>query len=58
MSKDDWANISRKNRKLQEVWDEQVPDGFVDVPVKENMTGKAKQPSTSEPTKGSSLDTL
>ena len=58
MNRDNWEDTSRKTRKVQEAWDKQVPDGFVDVPVKENLTGKAKQPATSEPAKGSSLDTL
>lgn len=56
MSRDDWGETTRKNRKAQEVWDQQIADGFVDVPIKENLTGKAKKPDPVEPAKGSSLD--
>lgn len=58
MTRDNWDETVRSNRKVQQEWDEQIPSGFVDVPIKENLTGKAKKPATQEPAKGTSLDTI
>lgn len=56
MNRDNWEDTVRKNRKAQEEWDRQLAEGFVDAPIKENLTGKAKKPEPHEPVKGSSLD--
>mgnify|MGYP006969399436 FL=1 len=56
MNRDNWEDTVRKNRKAQEEWARQITDGFVDAPIKENLTGKAKRPEPHEPAKGSSLD--
>lgn len=53
--REDWANTVRENRKIQQEWDEQVAGGFVDVPVKENLTGKPKRPDHIPKPGGSSL---
>ena len=58
MTRDNWDETVRNNRKVQHEWDDNIPSGFVDAPIKENLTGKARSPKTSEPTKGSSLDTI
>jgi hypothetical protein len=53
--REDWANTVRENRKIQQEWDEQVAAGFVDTPIKENLTGKAKKPSLPPKPGGSTL---
>lgn len=57
-SREDWITTVRENRKKQQQWDDNIPAGFVDAPIKENLTGKAKKPATQEPAKGTSLDTI
>lgn len=57
--REDWEKSVRENRRIQQEWSEQLPDGcFVDATIKENLTGKAKPPETKEPVKGTSLDTV
>ncbi|WJE88122.1 hypothetical protein FAMCQIZV_CDS0041 [Phage C72C1] len=53
--REDWANTVRENRKIQQEWDRQIADGFVDAPVKENLTGKATKPSLPPKPGGSTL---
>lgn len=53
--REDWANTVRDNRQIQQDWDDSIPSGFVDVPVKENLTGKATKPSLPPKPGGSSL---
>ena len=40
----------RKEEQLRKMrqWDEICPNGFVDVPIKETMTGKHKQTESSQ----------
>ena len=53
--REDWANTVRDNRQIQQDWDDSIPSGFVDAPIKENLTGKAKRPEYTPKPKGSSL---
>ena len=54
---DNWERSQREHKRQLEIWSELLPDGFEDVKIKENMTGKApKRPTTLPPKGGSSID--
>lgn len=54
--REDWEKTVKENRKRQQEWDDQLPDGcFVDADIKENLTGKPKRPDPVLKPKGSSL---
>ena len=43
--REDWEKSVRENRRIQQEWSDQLPDGcFVDADIKENLTGKPKRP--------------
>ncbi len=54
--REDWEKSVKENRRIQQEWSEQLPDGcFVDADIKENLTGKPKRPDHVPKPRGSTL---
>ena len=54
--REDWEKSVKENRRIQQEWSEQLPDGcFVDADIEENLTGKPKRPDHVPKPRGSTL---